>query len=43
MISFFTDFKLGALVGVPLVGMGKTTAHLLYLGSPLRFLRAVWG
>lgn len=42
MISFFTDFKLGALVGVLLVGVGKTTAHLLYLGRPERFLRAVW-
>lgn len=41
MISFFTDFKLGALVGVLLVGVGKTTAHLFYLGRPERFLRAV--
>lgn len=43
MISFFSDFKLGALVGLLLVGVGKTTAHLLYLGRPERFLRAVWG
>jgi sulfite dehydrogenase (quinone) subunit SoeC len=42
MVSFFTDFKLGALVGLLLVGVGKTTAHLLYLGRPERFLRAVW-
>lgn len=42
MISFFTGFKLGALVGVLLVGVGKTAAHLLYLGRPERFLRAVW-
>ena len=42
MISFFIDFKLGALVGILLVGVGKTTAHLLYLGRPERFLRAVW-
>lgn len=41
MISFFTDFKLGALVGVLLVGVGKTSAHLLYLGRPERFLRAM--
>jgi formate-dependent nitrite reductase membrane component NrfD len=41
MISFFSDFKLGALVGIAVVGIGKTTAHLLYLGKPSRFLRAV--
>jgi formate-dependent nitrite reductase membrane component NrfD len=41
MISFFSDFKLGALVGILFVGIGKTTAHLLYLGKPRRFLRAV--
>jgi formate-dependent nitrite reductase membrane component NrfD len=41
MISFFCDFKLGALVGILFVGIGKTTAHLLYLGKPRRFLRAV--
>lgn len=41
MISFFSDFKLGALIGILAVGVGKTTAHLLYLGKPLRFLRAV--
>ena len=43
VISFFSDFKLGALVGLLAVGVGKTTAHLLYLGKPLRFLRAVFG
>jgi formate-dependent nitrite reductase membrane component NrfD len=43
VISFAASFKLGALVGVLLVGVGKTTAHLLYLGRPERFLRAVWG
>jgi formate-dependent nitrite reductase membrane component NrfD len=43
MISFFSGFKLGALVGIAVVGIGKTTAHLLYLGKPMRFLRAVWG
>jgi len=41
VISFFADFRLGALVGLLVVGVGKTTAHLLYLGKPLRFLRAV--
>ncbi len=41
MISFFTDFKLGALVGVLLVGVGKTVAHLLYLGRPERFMLAI--
>ncbi len=43
VISFFSDFKLGALIGILAVGVGKTTAHLLYLGRPLRFLRAVFG
>lgn len=43
VISFFNDFRLGALVGILAVGIGKTTAHLLYLGKPLRFLRAVVG
>jgi formate-dependent nitrite reductase membrane component NrfD len=42
-LSFLVGFKLGALVAVLLVGVGKTTAHLLYLGRPERFLRAVWG
>lgn len=43
LISYFSDFDLGAFVGVLIVGVGKTTAHLLYLGRPLRFLRAVVG
>jgi formate-dependent nitrite reductase membrane component NrfD len=43
VISFFSDFKLGALIGILAVGVGKTAAHLLYLGKPLRFLRAVFG
>jgi sulfite dehydrogenase (quinone) subunit SoeC len=43
MVSFFSDFKLGALIGILAVGIGKTAAHLLYLGKPLRFLRAVVG
>lgn len=41
VVSFFADFKLGALVGILLVGVGKTTAHLLYLGRPERFLLAL--
>lgn len=40
VISFFSDFRLGALIGLLAVGVGKTAAHLLYLGKPLRFLRA---
>ena len=43
LISYFSDFRLGAVVGLLIVGVGKTTAHLLYLGRPLRFLRAVVG
>lgn len=39
-VSFFTDFPLGALVGVLIVGLGKSTAHLLFLGRPERFWRA---
>lgn len=43
LISYFSGFDLGAFAGVLIVGIGKTTAHLLYLGRPLRFLRAVVG
>ncbi len=43
LISYFSDFKLGAVAGLLVVGVGKTTAHLLYLGRPLRFLRAIVG
>lgn len=43
VVSFFSDFKLGALIGILAVGIGKTTAHLIYLGKPSRFLRAVVG
>jgi sulfite dehydrogenase (quinone) subunit SoeC len=43
LISYFSHFKLGAVAGLLIVGVGKTTAHLLYLGRPLRFLRAVAG
>lgn len=41
LISFFLDFELGMLVGVLIVGVGKTTAHMLYLGRPERFLLAM--
>lgn len=43
LISYLGGFKLGALVGLCVVGVGKTTAHLLYLGRPERFLRAIRG
>lgn len=43
LISYFSGFKLGAVAGLLVVGVGKTTAHLLYLGRPLRFLRAIVG
>jgi formate-dependent nitrite reductase membrane component NrfD len=43
LISYISDFKFGAVGGLVIVGVGKTTAHLLYLGRPLRFLRAVVG
>jgi sulfite dehydrogenase (quinone) subunit SoeC len=42
VVSFAAGgFKLGMLVGVVLVGVGKTTAHLLFLGRPERFLYAM--
>ncbi|MDA8315876.1 MAG: polysulfide reductase NrfD [Actinomycetota bacterium] len=41
LISYFNSFELGALVGLLIVGVGKSTAHLLYLGRPDRFLRIV--
>lgn len=41
LVSYFTDFDLGALVGLLLVGVGKSGAHLLFLGRPERFWRAV--
>ena len=43
LISYISDFRFGAVGGLVIVGVGKTTAHLLYLGRPLRFLRAVVG
>lgn len=41
LLSYFTDFELGALVGLLVVGVGKSGAHLLFLGRPERFWRAV--
>jgi formate-dependent nitrite reductase membrane component NrfD len=43
LVSYFSDFTFGAVGGLVIVGVGKTTAHLLYLGRPLRFLRTVAG
>lgn len=40
LISFFTAYGLGMLVGYLIVVVGKNTAHLLYLGRPERFWRA---
>jgi sulfite dehydrogenase (quinone) subunit SoeC len=40
LISFFTAYGLGMLVGYMIVVVGKNTAHLLYLGRPERFWRA---
>ena len=41
LISYFSGFRLGAGIGLLIVGVGKTTAHLLYLGRPERFLRVL--
>jgi formate-dependent nitrite reductase membrane component NrfD len=41
VLSYFTDFELGAAVGLGLAGAGKPAAHLLFLGRPERFLRAL--
>jgi formate-dependent nitrite reductase membrane component NrfD len=43
LVSYLGGFKLGALVGLAIVAIGKTTAHLLFLGRPERFLRAIVG
>lgn len=37
--SWFIDFRFGALVGIIFVAVGKTVAHLIYLGRPSRFYR----
>lgn len=41
LISYFSGLFLGACVGLLIVGVGKSTAHLLYLGRPERFLRVI--
>ncbi len=41
LLSYLIGFKLGALVGLLAVGVLKTTAHLLFLGRPARFLYAL--
>jgi formate-dependent nitrite reductase membrane component NrfD len=41
LISYFSGFRLGAGIGLLIVGVGKTTAHLLFLGRPERFLRVI--
>ena len=40
-ISFVTDFHLGAVVALLIVGVCKGAAHMLFLGKPLRFPLAV--
>lgn len=40
-ISFLTDFELGVLVSLVVVGVCKSAAHMLFLGKPLRFPFAV--
>lgn len=37
--TWFIDSTTSALVGVLIVGVGKTVAHLAYLGQPKRFYR----
>lgn len=41
MVSLFTGFTTGALIGLIIAVVGKGAAHFLYLGNPLRFWRAV--
>jgi len=37
--TWFIDSVTSALVGLLVVGVGKTVAHLIYLGQPMRFYR----
>lgn len=37
--TWFIDSTASALMGVIIVGVGKTAAHLVYLGQPTRFYR----
>lgn len=41
LVSFIIDFHLGAVVALLVVGVCKGTAHMLFLGKPLRFPMAV--
>ncbi len=41
IISTFLGFPVGAAVGLAIVAVGKGAAHLLYLGHPERFWRAL--
>ena len=41
VVSFVLGYRLGALVAFLLVAVGKGTAHMLFLGKPLRFPFAV--
>ncbi len=40
LVSLLVDNWVGMLLGYLIVNIGKNTAHLLYLGKPLRFWRA---
>lgn len=40
-VSFVTDYHPGILAALLIVGVGKSVAHLLFLGKPLRFPLAV--
>jgi formate-dependent nitrite reductase membrane component NrfD len=41
MVSLFIDYPLGGVVGLIIGVIGKGIAHLLYLGRPERFWRAI--
>lgn len=41
VVSYFTSYELGMLVGLLVAGVGKPVAHLLFLGRPERFLLAL--
>jgi hypothetical protein len=43
VVSFFDKFEVGMIAGLLIVGVLKTTAHVLFLGHPLRAWRAVRG
>lgn len=41
LVSVLADFVPGALLGIGIVGIGKSAAHILFLGRPARFWRAM--